>query len=574
MKPTRFFRGLGVTATQTETSTAAPAPAPAPAPQPVIVGGVVAIPASGPPTAPINLDNLQFGGGGSVASPEFQQGLEQMQQESQAQADALQTSYDKAQQTIVQAQASIADAVAAGRITAEEAPQLPSLAPLWVYEVGRVYKNYGFESLFAAIQGDYFYKFPGYDPTAQIFAGRSLNEIVVRYQALQDSGGLEDLIKYQGNEFDNIWHSWEENPERVFLGINTPLEAALWSRILNKDYDATVNMYGGDTEKDYKTMQEDDPGAANIGHAAHVMAQAVAKSFASGYAGQEMSDLGIFDTSYSMDDTGGNVDGSGYGSDFDAAAFEGFDTYAFESIPADFYVEDFPAIGEEFISPVEPVAPAEISISEEFISPVEPSDAAIASQQSSFYDPYDMGADAEPMMPPAQFDMPAAFSESPETLESWGLQETYPGSGVWEPQSNYSGRFSDAIETVGAKIRDMFLNRLFADLTGQLWRYVVGDDNPNVLQPTRVSSFQAGMQISPVPGGGQPRPIVLQSRSVTTRGGTGVGAKLSAGKIGDILKEAGIPAAAMFAGFMLLSGPRGSRRSRRKASRRYTRRAH
>lgn len=71
---------------------------------------------------------------------------------------------------------------------------------------------------------------------------------------LGSAGGLFDtFVDFPLNFGKNIFKAWEDDPERFFLGANTPLESELWGEVLGKDYEPTTNMYGGPTERDYQT---------------------------------------------------------------------------------------------------------------------------------------------------------------------------------------------------------------------------------------------------------------------------------------------------------------------------------
>lgn len=48
--------------------------------------------------------------------------------------------------------------------------------------------------------------------------------------------------------FSDVLSSWGHDPERAFLGINTPFESKAWGTLLGKDYTPNMNMYGGMTE--------------------------------------------------------------------------------------------------------------------------------------------------------------------------------------------------------------------------------------------------------------------------------------------------------------------------------------
>lgn len=91
---------------------------------------------------------------------------------------------------------------------------------------------------------------------------------------------LGQILGFQSNLGGNIVEALKNDPERIFLGINTPLESAVWGTALGKDYDPTVNMFGGATNKDAKTAAEKgiDPQSGMFMHQ-------LAQMFAGGVAG-------------------------------------------------------------------------------------------------------------------------------------------------------------------------------------------------------------------------------------------------------------------------------------------------
>jgi hypothetical protein len=66
------------------------------------------------------------------------------------------------------------------------------------------------------------------------------------------SSAMNDIYQVGQNHFDGILDSWQEDPERALLGINTPLESEVWGAILGKEYDSNMNMAGAPNEATYE----------------------------------------------------------------------------------------------------------------------------------------------------------------------------------------------------------------------------------------------------------------------------------------------------------------------------------
>jgi hypothetical protein len=81
-------------------------------------------------------------------------------------------------------------------------------------------------------------------------------------------GAINDFLGTELTHFENLGESWQNDPERLALGINTPLESKLWGGLLGKDYDPNVNMYGGPTKDTYREAAENgyDPRFDAAGH--------------------------------------------------------------------------------------------------------------------------------------------------------------------------------------------------------------------------------------------------------------------------------------------------------------------
>jgi hypothetical protein len=98
------------------------------------------------------------------------------------------------------------------------------------------------------------------------------------------SGGFADIGNFGLHHLEQTWKAYEDDPERALLGINTPLESWAWGELLDKDYDPTVNMYGGPTKENYRTAEEKgiDTGGASV-------IQWTVESFISAYVGGRAS---------------------------------------------------------------------------------------------------------------------------------------------------------------------------------------------------------------------------------------------------------------------------------------------
>jgi hypothetical protein len=66
------------------------------------------------------------------------------------------------------------------------------------------------------------------------------------------SSAMNDIYQVGENHISGILNSWQEDPERALLGINTPLESEAWGAILGEDYDSNMNMAGAPNEATYE----------------------------------------------------------------------------------------------------------------------------------------------------------------------------------------------------------------------------------------------------------------------------------------------------------------------------------
>ena len=67
---------------------------------------------------------------------------------------------------------------------------------------------------------------------------------------------ISGVFKAATSHVGSIMNSWGHDPERAVLGINTPLESALWGGILGKNYAPNINMMGGPTAAQKQGMAD------------------------------------------------------------------------------------------------------------------------------------------------------------------------------------------------------------------------------------------------------------------------------------------------------------------------------
>lgn len=93
-------------------------------------------------------------------------------------------------------------------------------------------------------------------------------------------GFLHDVVAFERNKIHNAFGLYKKDPERIALGgINTPAETKLWGKITGKDYQPTIDMYGGATQSDYQTAA--DKGInTKAGGTMHTIARTIVQIFA------------------------------------------------------------------------------------------------------------------------------------------------------------------------------------------------------------------------------------------------------------------------------------------------------
>lgn len=126
---------------------------------------------------------------------------------------------------------------------------------------------------------------------------------------------LNDIVDYQKFLGKAVLRKWKDDPERALLGINTPFESKMWGGVTGKDYEPTVDMFGGDTKQ-----QQDAAAASGIrtgpGESMHDIARAVTSFYAGGYGAGKAKGLmspGMQSSQWSNFPTGGMGGGGGSG---------------------------------------------------------------------------------------------------------------------------------------------------------------------------------------------------------------------------------------------------------------------
>lgn len=98
--------------------------------------------------------------------------------------------------------------------------------------------------------------------------------------------GLGQILSYQSNLGGNVLEAFKNDPERMLLGINTPLESSAWGAVLGKDYRPTVDMTGGSTKYDTQSAQ-----AKGIDTQSGEAMQQIAKMLAMKFGGNAINGL-------------------------------------------------------------------------------------------------------------------------------------------------------------------------------------------------------------------------------------------------------------------------------------------
>lgn len=99
---------------------------------------------------------------------------------------------------------------------------------------------------------------------------------------------VSDVVKFQSNAGQDARDLYAKDPERIFLGANTPLESELWGTILGKDYEPTVDMYGGTTQHNSETAAARGINTGP-GEAMHNIARAITTFYAGGALSKAVS---------------------------------------------------------------------------------------------------------------------------------------------------------------------------------------------------------------------------------------------------------------------------------------------
>jgi hypothetical protein len=98
---------------------------------------------------------------------------------------------------------------------------------------------------------------------------------------------VKDVLEFQSNAGQDARDLYRKDPERIFIGANTPFESAVWGTILGKDYEPTVDMFGGTTSYNSKTASERGINTGP-GESMHQIARAITMFFAGGALGDAM----------------------------------------------------------------------------------------------------------------------------------------------------------------------------------------------------------------------------------------------------------------------------------------------
>lgn len=88
-----------------------------------------------------------------------------------------------------------------------------------------------------------------------------------------------NVFRFEKFKLGNMFDKYKEDPERIFLGANTPFESKVWGKALGKDYEPTVDMWGGATKDDYSKAEEAGIDTKD-GRKMHDIARAITSIFA------------------------------------------------------------------------------------------------------------------------------------------------------------------------------------------------------------------------------------------------------------------------------------------------------
>lgn len=105
-------------------------------------------------------------------------------------------------------------------------------------------------------------------------------------------GFVSDVLKFEKSKLGNLMGKYKDDPERPLLGINTPFESKVWGSLLGKDYEPTVDMFGGATKDDVAKAKGEGINTGP-GESMHNIARAITSLFAMNYAGGAMPSGGV-----------------------------------------------------------------------------------------------------------------------------------------------------------------------------------------------------------------------------------------------------------------------------------------
>jgi hypothetical protein len=100
-----------------------------------------------------------------------------------------------------------------------------------------------------------------------------------------------DVFDFESFKLGNMWDKYRQDPERAFLGINTPFESKVWGGITGKNYTPTVDMYGGATPDDVQKARQAGINTGP-GQSMHGIARTIASMYAGGAAGKAFGGFG------------------------------------------------------------------------------------------------------------------------------------------------------------------------------------------------------------------------------------------------------------------------------------------
>lgn len=93
-----------------------------------------------------------------------------------------------------------------------------------------------------------------------------------------------DVFGFEKNLLGQRVGEWKKAPERLILGINTPLDTAVWGSVTGKKYEPVVDMWGSPTEKQYASAQQSGVNTGP-GRGMHDVAKTIAQMYTAKWLG-------------------------------------------------------------------------------------------------------------------------------------------------------------------------------------------------------------------------------------------------------------------------------------------------